>query len=59
MKGVEYGSQANDAYQALKSRDFEDDEDLFVRDLDAFDDLEAREPGGVKAAKSVFFFIDL
>jgi len=46
MTAVDVGSQAYGAYQMVKSRGLEDDEDLFVRDLDAFDDLEAREPGG-------------
>ena len=42
----------------LQSREFVDEEDLFVRDLDASDDLEAREPLSFKAFKSVSF-IDL
>jgi hypothetical protein len=37
----------------LQSRGFEDEEDLFVRD-DAFDDLEAREPGKFGALSSAF-----
>ena len=32
-----------------------DEEDLFVRDTDAFDDLEAREPLGIRTAGSVHF----
>ena len=35
---------ASQVYNAVRSRGLEDDEDLFGRDLDAFDDLEAREP---------------
>jgi len=38
----------------LQSRGLVDEEDFFVRDLDAFDDIEAREPLGFKAAGSVF-----
>jgi len=45
MTAVDVGTQAYGAYQMVKSRDLEDDEGIFVRDLDAFDDLEAREPG--------------
>ena len=58
MKAADYGSQAYGAYTAVKNRGLEDDEDLFVRDLDANDDLEAREPLGAglfKGAGSVFF----
>jgi len=42
----------------LQSRGFVDDEDLFVRDLDAFDDLEAREPlrFNLKSAGTVMRF---
>ena len=39
----------------IKSRGFEDDEDLFVRDIGAFDDLKAREPFNYGSAASVFF----
>jgi len=55
---VDVGIQAYSAYQAVKSRGLEDDEDLFVRDLDALDDLEAREPGGgaFKAVTGAFKF---
>jgi hypothetical protein len=43
FKAVDYGSQMSQTYSDMKqSRGLEDDEDLFVRDLDAFDDLEAR-----------------
>ena len=52
FKAAEVGAQI---YNTLTSRDLEDNDEYFVRDLDAFDDLEAREPGGLKAAKSVFF----
>jgi hypothetical protein len=41
----------------IQSRRFEDEEDLFVRDIDAFDDLEAREPSKFGSAGSVFFYI--
>jgi hypothetical protein len=40
----------------LTRRGFADEEDLFVRDLEAFDDLEAREPG-LGSIKSVFIYI--
>jgi len=55
---VDVGIQAYSAYQAVKSRGLEDDEDLFVRDLDALDDLEAREPGGgaINAVTGAFKF---
>ena len=39
----------------FQSHDFVDEEDLFVRDLDAFDDLEARELLQIMEAESVFF----
>ena len=42
----------------IHSRRFEDEEDLFVRDIDTFDDLEAREPSKFGSAVSVFFYID-
>ena len=38
----------------VQSRGLENEEDLSVRDLDAFDDLEARE-GKLKAVVSVYF----
>ena len=41
----------------LQSRGFEDDEDLFVRDIDTFDDLEAREPFDIGLAASVSLII--
>jgi len=41
LKAAEYGQ---DIYNTVQSRGLEDDEDLFLRELDAFDDLEAREP---------------
>ena len=51
---VNVGTQA---YQMVKSRGLEDEEDLFVRDLNAVDDLEVREPAGnyMKAIGSVFY----
>ena len=49
---MDYGQQIAGAFQ---SRALDDNEDLFVRDLDAFDDLETREPLGVKSVGSVFF----
>ena len=42
----------------IQSRKFEDEEDLFERDIDAFDDLEAREPSKFESTASVFFYID-
>ena len=43
----------------IKSRGFEDDEDLFVHEIDAFDNLKAQEPstGNYGSAASVFFYI--
>ena len=43
----------------IKSCGFEDNEDLFVREIDAFDNLKAREPstGNYRSAASVFFYI--
>ena len=52
FKALDYGSRI---YSNLhQSRGFEDDDDVFVRDFDASDDLEAREPNfGVKASTLV------
>jgi hypothetical protein len=48
LKAADYGSQAymygSQIKGALSSRAVEDKEDVFDRDLDAFDDLEARQP---------------
>ena len=41
LKAADVGQQV---YSALQTRGSEDNEDLFGRDVDAFDDLEAREP---------------
>ena len=48
--GVDIGQQVASNFQ---SRGFEDNEDLFGRDMDAFDDLEAREPLNIGSAASV------
>ena len=59
FKALDYGSQA---YGAVQNRGLEDDEDLFLRDLDANDDLEARDPLGAglfKGAGSVFFYLSM
>jgi len=58
MTAVDVGTQVYGAVQMVKSRGLEDDEDIFVRDLDAFDDLEAREPagGGLKALSDAWKF---
>jgi hypothetical protein len=55
MDGVEYGQQL---YDTVNSRALEDDEDLFVRDLDVVDDLEARGPPGlgIKSASKILSF---
>ena len=57
MTAVDTASQVYGAYQMVKSRGLEDEEDLFVRDLNAVDDLEVREPAGnyMKAIGSVFY----
>ena len=41
----------------FQSHDFVDEEDLFVRDLDAFDNLEARELLQIVEAESVLFYL--
>ena len=56
VKALDTASQVYGDVQTMNSRDLEDNEDLFVRDFDAVDDLEAREPAGnyMKAVGSVF-----
>jgi hypothetical protein len=58
LKAFDTASQVYDGVQTMNSRDLEDNEDLFVRDLDAFDDLEAREPAGgsMKAVSDAWRF---
>ena len=41
----------------IQSRRFEDEEDLFIRDIDAFYDFKARELSKFRSAESVFFYI--
>ena len=59
VKALDTASQVYGDVQTMNSRDLEDNEDLFLRDLDAFDDLEVREPAGnsMKAVGSVFYSI--
>jgi hypothetical protein len=55
LNGIRSGHAA---LGGIQRRGFADEEDLFVRDLEAFDDLEAREPKfGIANAKSVFIYI--
>ena len=49
FKAIDYGTQAYGMFKQNRGFEGDDAGDVFVRDLEASDDLEAREPLGVKA----------
>ena len=49
FKAIDYGTQAYGMFKQNRGFEGDDASDVFVRDLEASDDLEAREPLGVKA----------
>ena len=50
FKAIDYGTQAYGMFKQNRGFEGDDTSDVFVRDLDTSDDLEAREPLGFKAS---------